>query len=118
MHGIYASSVHLSAWDEDCMSTMPYDERDEESGQFTPEFPDEDFVDAARGGTTTSDVADAVGCKYRTAYARLTDLEDEGRVTSQKVGNSLLWDAVDGPDRDGTVREHRETADDTFDGQE
>lgn len=73
--------------------TMPYDQRDEESGQFTPEFPDSDFLDALRGGegVTTSEVAETVGCKYRTAYARLSDLEDEGQVRSRKVGNTLLW---------------------------
>lgn len=28
------------------VSIMPYDERDKESGQFTPEFPDKNFLDA------------------------------------------------------------------------
>lgn len=72
--------------------TMPYDERDEESGQFTPQFTDEDFLDAVgEDGASTSDVAEKVGCKYRTAYARLTDLRDEERVASREVGNSLFW---------------------------
>lgn len=79
--------------------TMPYDERDDESGQFTPEFTDEDFLEAVgEDGASTSDVAEAVGCKYRTAYARLTDLREEGRVTSREVGNSLFWAVEENPD--------------------
>jgi hypothetical protein len=72
---------------------MPYDERDEDTGRFTPEFADADFLDAVgdRELPTTSDIADAVGCKYRTAYERLNRLEDEGAVASKKVGNSLVW---------------------------
>jgi hypothetical protein len=79
------------------VETMPYDKRDEQSGRFTPEFADEDFLEALResGGDTTSGVAELVGCKYRTAYARLQDLREAGRVTAREVGNSFLWEAVD-----------------------
>jgi hypothetical protein len=72
---------------------VPYDERDEDSGQFTPTFTDEEFLDAVEDGDlpTTNDVADAVGCQYRTAYARLGELEDEGKIASRTVGNSLVW---------------------------
>jgi hypothetical protein len=78
-------------------TVTPYDERDENSGQFTAEFQDRDFLRALEnnGGGTTSEVADAVGCEYRTAYARLQDLDDEGRVSSREIGNSLLWEAVE-----------------------
>jgi DNA-binding Lrp family transcriptional regulator len=78
------------------VTVTPYDERDESSGQFTPEFSDRDFLDALEdnGGGTTSEIADAVGCKYRTAYARLGDLVDDGRVSSREIGNSLLWEAT------------------------
>lgn len=74
-------------------SPMPYDERNEDSGQFTPKFSDEEFIDAVRAldTATTSAVADEVGCKYRTAHSRLSDLRDEGRITSQQVGSSLVW---------------------------
>lgn len=74
---------------------MPYDERDEESGQFVPTFTDEEFVTAAEGGATTSDVAERVGCDYQTAYSRLTELRDRGRVSSRDVGGSLLWTTSD-----------------------
>jgi len=78
-------------------ASMPYDERDGDTGQFTPSFADEDFLDAvsAVDGATTSEVADRVGCEYRTAYKRLGDLEDQGRVESREVGNSLLWEVAD-----------------------
>lgn len=77
-------------------TVTPYDERDDSSGQFTPEFSDRDFLDALvdSGSGTTTEIAEAVGCEYRTAYARLGDLDDDGRVSSRKVGNSLLWEAT------------------------
>jgi CRP-like cAMP-binding protein len=37
------------------------------------------------------EVADEVGCKYRTANAKLHELEERGEITSQKVGNAYLW---------------------------
>jgi hypothetical protein len=79
------------------VARMPYDKRDEQSGRFTPEFADEDFLEALResDGETTSGVAELVGCKYRTAYARLQDLREAGRVTAREIGNSFLWEAVD-----------------------
>jgi len=43
----------------------------------------------------TQDVADALGCVYDTAYKRLRKLEDEGRVQSQKVANTRIWDLAD-----------------------
>ncbi|WP_458211019.1 transcriptional regulator [Haladaptatus sp. NG-SE-30] len=76
---------------------MPYDERDTESGRFTPTFTDEQFLDAVDDldTPTTNNVAEAIGCKYRTAYARLTSLDDEGRVTRHEIGNTLVWEVVD-----------------------
>lgn len=77
---------------------MPNKERDETSGRFRQRFTDEEFLEAVRNGDlpTTNDVAEAVGCKYRTAYGRLGDLEDDGRVTSRKIGSSLIWIENDG----------------------
>ncbi|MDS0474582.1 transcriptional regulator [Natrinema sp. 1APR25-10V2] len=68
-------------------------DRDEESGKFTEEYPQEDFIHALEelGSTGTTDVSDFVGCDRRTAYLKLQSLEEEGKVTSQKVGNALLW---------------------------
>ena len=80
-------------------ATMPYDERDEDSGQFTPTFSADEFVDALRelgGAAGTQEVADEVGCAYRTAHAKLSELEADGAITSRKVGNAKLWMLVDG----------------------
>jgi len=88
--------------------TMPYDDRDDESGRFTAEFTDEDFLEAIKGGATTSEVSDAVGCQYRTAYARLNDLENEGRAASRKIGNTLLWE----PEADPAPTDRRESVTD------
>lgn len=41
-------------------------------------------------------VADEVGCKHRTANAKLHELEEQDRVTSKKVGNAYLWQTAEG----------------------
>jgi predicted transcriptional regulator len=68
-------------------------ERDEDSGKFTEEYPTAAFINALQeqGQAGTSDIADHVGCDRRTAYLKLTELEEDGTVESQKVGNALLW---------------------------
>jgi len=43
----------------------------------------------------TADVADAVGCSHDTAYKRLRSLEDDGQVTSRKIGQARMWSVVD-----------------------
>lgn len=71
-------------------------DRDEETGRFTTEFQDEDFIDAITeldGSASTSEIADFLDCDRRTAYLRLNKLEDKGHISSRKVGNSLLWQA-------------------------
>jgi hypothetical protein len=72
---------------------MPYDERDVDTGQFKSSYDDEEFLNAVASNDlpSTSAVADAVGCGYRTAYDRLRRLEDNGAVVSRTVGNSLVW---------------------------
>jgi Fic family protein len=69
-------------------------ERDEESGRYSETYPLSGFIEALEslgGSAGTQDVADAVGCKYRTANAKLHELEEEGRVSARKVGNAYLW---------------------------
>lgn len=69
-------------------------ERNEESGEYTPSYSDEDFIQALHdlGGTAgTTDVAERVGCVRDSAYRRLNNLSDEGRVERQRIGNSLIW---------------------------
>jgi DNA-binding transcriptional ArsR family regulator len=62
-----------------------------------------EYIDAVRehepAGTT--EIADAVGVARQSADYRLRQLEDQGLVTSKKIGNSLAWslveDAIDAP---------------------
>ena len=76
---------------------MPNDARDEDTGQFTENYPATAFTDALDGvGTaTTAEVADMVGCDRDTAYRRLRTLADAGNVERREVGNSLLWSIPD-----------------------
>ena len=74
------------------MEVMPG--RDEETGQYTGQYSIEDFVNAisnANGMAGTGEIADRVGCAHDTAYKRLRRMEEKGLVSSQKVGNTLLW---------------------------
>lgn len=78
----------------DAMAGEMVPERNDESGRYTESYPPAAFLDAisALGGAGgTQEVADEVGCAYRTAHAKLTELEREGDVTSRKVGNARLW---------------------------
>jgi hypothetical protein len=71
--------------------------RDEESGKFTEKYPEEKFIDALDelGPAGTTDISEFVDCDRRTAYLKLRSLREEGRVSSQKVGNALLWELID-----------------------
>lgn len=73
--------------------SMPNNTRDAESGRFAEKHTDEEFLSAARAldMPTTNEIAEYVGCPYRTAYGRLSRLEQTGQVTSRSVGNSLVW---------------------------
>lgn len=68
-------------------------ERDEESGKFIEEYPLQEFIEALDelGPSGTTDISDYIGCDRRTAYLKLKSLEEEGEVSSTKVGNSLFW---------------------------
>lgn len=73
---------------------VPGKDRDEESGKYTARYTDSDFVNAIEaldGMAGTSEIAENVGCTRRTAYTRLKSLEDEEKVESRQVGNSLVW---------------------------
>lgn len=69
-------------------------DRDEESGRFTEEYPEEEFIQALEelGSAGTTDISNYISCDRRTAYLKLQSLEEEDKVTSQKVGNALLWE--------------------------
>ena len=73
-------------------------DRDEDTGQFSEEYPSEVFIDALReiGPAGTTDVADHIGCDRRTAYVKLREIEEEaGSIKSEKIGNALLWSIDD-----------------------
>jgi len=77
---------------------MPGADRDEESGQYTETYDDDDVLEAiveAENMAGTQDVADHVGCSYEAAYKRLRRLEDEGAVKSQKIANARVWMLAD-----------------------
>lgn len=87
---MYQILLQIGALDE----LMPRD-RDEKTGKYTEKYPAEDFLSAINslnGAAGTQQVADEVGCAYRTAYAKLTELENEEKITSRKVGNAKLWE--------------------------
>ena len=84
--------------DEMTTTRMPYDKQDPETGKFEATYAPEDFIEVLReagSGLTTQEVRERVGCAYRTAHARLTDLEADGRVQSRDVGRAKLWLATD-----------------------
>ena len=69
-------------------------DRDDDSGRYSETYPLSDFIEALEelgGSAGTQEVADEVGCKYRTANAKLHELEERGEVDTRKVGNAYLW---------------------------
>lgn len=84
----------LMNWIADTMSqSTNRPNRNEDTGQYEPKFPDEEFIDALGNHEypTTSAVASDVGCGYRNSYKRLKKLEEEGRVEGREIGKSLVW---------------------------
>jgi uncharacterized membrane protein len=69
-------------------------ERDDDTGQYTDEYPEEAFLDAITNSDQmlgTGEIAESVGCAHDTAYKRLKKLEKNDVVGSQKVGNTIVW---------------------------
>jgi predicted ArsR family transcriptional regulator len=76
------------------MSTdVPYDQHNDETGQFEPTYSPEDFLEAVDelDLPTTAEVADHIGCAHRTALYHLSNLEEEERVDSRRAGRAKLW---------------------------
>jgi len=76
------------------MKTGLMPDRDEKTGKYTGKYSNEDFLDGIRsksGMAGTGEIADEVGCAHDTAYKRLQEMEEQGLVSSRKVGNTLLW---------------------------
>jgi predicted ArsR family transcriptional regulator len=73
-----------------------------ETGLYASQYSTDTIIETLERGEMigTQDVADALGCVYDTAYKRLRKLEDEGRVESQKVANTRIWDLADDADNE------------------
>ncbi|RJT03864.1 winged helix-turn-helix domain-containing protein [Halococcus sp. IIIV-5B] len=56
-------------------------------------YGDQEFLEAIQEAEnpTTGDIARTVGCTSQAALYRLNLLEDEGRVSSMKVGAAKVW---------------------------
>lgn len=80
------------------MADDPADLRDE-AGRFSRQYPLDAFETAVReatGTVTTRQVAETVGCSHELAYKRLTELVDDGTLTSESVGAARTWSIADG----------------------
>lgn len=73
-------------------NSVTYDKHDD-SGQFTPTYTPEDFVDAVEELElpTTAEVSDYVGCAHRTALHHLNNLEKDGQLKSRTAGRAKIW---------------------------
>jgi len=74
---------------------MPND-RNEDSGKFTEQYPTEEFLNAVKkvDNATTAEVADLVGCSYDLAYRRLNELSEDERIKRMKVGSTFIWNLM------------------------
>jgi len=64
---------------------------------------EEEYFDAIRENTpaSTSEIAGAVGVTRQGADYRLRQLEEDGKVTSKMVGNSLVWMLAEDDESEG-----------------
>lgn len=64
-----------------------------ESGQWTESFPPAAFRAylAEHPRSTTNEVAEGLGCSYKTAFRKISALKERGEVESRRAGNAHLW---------------------------
>jgi DeoR/GlpR family transcriptional regulator of sugar metabolism len=67
--------------------------RDSDSGQFQQSATDAEIIQFVRenGPIGSSDVAEEFDIATGTAYRRLRELDDRGKVDSLDVGPTLVW---------------------------
>lgn len=72
---------------------MNDDRERDESGQFEPEYTDDEIIQAVQLSEPagTQEVADELGIARQSADYRLRKLLEQGRVKKKKIGNSLAW---------------------------
>lgn len=75
------------------MNVTVAQDRDEDSGKYTEQYPEEAFLEAVEQleTATTTGIAEEVGCSYDLAYRRLNTLFDEGEVQREEIGPSFVW---------------------------
>lgn len=69
-------------------------ERNDESGRFMRAYPRSafrDVLDAANEPVETREVAGQVGCSRETARQVLQEMRDDGAVTAEAIGPTLVW---------------------------
>lgn len=77
--------------------------RNQETGQYTETYPLDEFLRVLHRTDNelgTKDVQQQIECEYRTAIAKLNELEEKGKITSRKVGNAYLWKLDESEDVD------------------
>ena len=74
---------------DDSDSEPSFDGSHESSGKYS----NEDFYNAVRDHqpASTKEIAEVVGCSRRWAHDRLGELEDDGHVSSKKIGREVAW---------------------------
>jgi len=66
--------------------------RNSDSGQYEEVYSTEEIVGLLQDTRLgTSEVADRLGCHRTTAHDRLNELERQGIITHDRVGNTHLW---------------------------
>lgn len=73
-------------------------DRDDDTGQYREDHPDEAFLAALReadGMSSTTAVAEAVGCTHSTAFRRLSELAEDGAVVKIQPSRSVFWRIVE-----------------------
>jgi len=68
-------------------------DRDDDSGQFSEQYPTSAFLTAVEelDVATTSKIAERIDCSYDLAYRRLNALADDGEINKTDVGGSFIW---------------------------
>jgi len=86
-------------------------------GRFSPEYTDDEILAATRAHepAATSEVAEEVGMTRQGADRRLRRLRDAGRVSSKKIGASLVWFAPEPDRREPTDAARADAVDDATD---
>lgn len=71
---------------------MSESDRDDR-GRLAPKHTEDEVLAAVRkhDPAATTEIADELGIKRPSADYRLRQLEEMGKVTSKKIGNSLAW---------------------------